>query len=344
MRAALLYGPGDLRLEELPAEEPGAGEVVLRLRSAMTCGTDVKTYRRGHPSVRSYPTRLGHEFAGEVRAVGPGVGGFAVGDEVFCANSAPCGACFQCERGRLSLCEDLLYLLGGFAEEIRVPARIVSANLHRLPAGLSMKLGPLAEPLACAAHGIDRAGIEPGDSVAIVGGGSLGLMLCALARRAGGRPIVLDPHQERLGLAMRFGALATIQAERGPADADRVRDLTEGRGAGQVFEAVGRPESWELAIAMARPGGTVNLFGGCPAGTDVRLPTVRAHYEEVLLQGTYHHTPRHVAEALSILAEGRLPWSDLCGPSVGLEQLEDALTGRLGGPRGRKYRVQMEPG
>jgi L-iditol 2-dehydrogenase len=339
MRAALLYGPGDLRIEDVPAEAPGAGEVILRVRSALTCGTDVKMYRRGHPAVRSYPTRFGHEFAGEVGAVGPGVSAFTPGAEMFCANSAPCGACFQCGRGRFSLCEDLLYLLGGFAEEVRVPARIVSANLHRLPAGLSVELAALAEPLACAAHGVDRAGIEPEDSVAIVGGGSLGLMLCALVRRAGGRPILLDPHEERLGLAMRFGARATIQAERGPADVDRVGDLTEGRGADQVFEAVGRPESWELAIAMARPGGTVNLFGGCPAGTHVRVPTARAHYEEVLLQGTYHHTPRHVAEALSILAEGGFPWSDLCGPSVGLDQLEDALTGRLGGPRGRKYRV-----
>jgi L-iditol 2-dehydrogenase len=339
MRAALLYGPGDLRVEHLPSEEPGPGEVILRVRSALTCGTDVKAYRRGHPSMRSYPSRFGHEFAGEVAAVGPGVAGFASGDEVFCANSAPCGACFQCRRRRFSLCEDLRYLLGGFAEEVRVPARIVAANLHRLPAGLPMALAPLAEPLACAAHAVDRAGIEPADSVAIVGGGSLGLMLCALARRAGGRPLVLDPHRERLHLAAGFGAVATIQAERGPADVDRVRDLTDGRGAGQVFEAVGRPASWELAVAMARPGGTVNLFGGCPAGTTVRVPTARLHYQEVLLQGTYHHAPRYVAEALSILAEGGRPWSRLCGPRVGLERLADALAGRLRAPGESKYRV-----
>jgi L-iditol 2-dehydrogenase len=339
MRAALLYGPGDLRVEDLPDEEPGPGEVVLRVRSALTCGTDVKAYRRGHPSVRSYPARFGHEFAGEVRAVGPGVAAFAPVDEVFCANSAPCGVCFQCRRQRFSLCEDLQYLLGGFAEEVRVPARIVAANLHHLPAGLPMALAPLAEPLACAAHAVDRASIEPADSVAIVGGGSLGLMLCALARRAGGRPALLDPHQERLDLAAEFGAVATVQAKRGQADVDRVRDLTDGRGAGQVFEAVGRPEAWELAVAMARPGGTVNLFGGCPVGTAVHIPTARVHYQEVLLQGTYHHTPGYVAAALSVLAEGGPPWSRLCGPSVGLERLGEALAGRLHRPGAGKYRV-----
>lgn len=338
MRAALLYGPGDLRVAEIPLENPAAGEVALRIRAAHSCGTDVKMYLRGHPSLGGYPARFGHEFAGEVRAVGPGVSAFAPGDEVFCANSAPCGTCFQCARGRFSLCEDLLYLLGGFADEIIVPERIVSTNLHLLPPGLPMALAPIAEPLACAVHAVDRTRVEPGDTVAVVGGGSMGLMLCALAHRAGGRPIVLDPHPERLDLARRFGATATIEASRGPDDVQRVRQMTDGRGAARVFEAVGRPESWELAIAMAMPGGTVNLFGGCAEGTSIRVPTARIHYEEVALQATYHHTPGHIEQALSILAEGALPWGDLRGLRIGLDQLEEALSGRLG-PQSAKFTV-----
>jgi L-iditol 2-dehydrogenase len=340
VKAALLHGPADLRIEEVAAPEPGRGEVVLAIRAALTCGTDRKTYHRGHPALGPYPARFGHEFAGVVAAVGEDVAGFSLGDHVFCADSAPCGACLQCRGGRPNLCEDLLYLLGGFAEQILVPARLVAQNLHLLPAAVGPALAPLAEPLACALHAVDRAGITPGDGVAIVGGGALGLMLCALVRRAGGRPIVLDPHRERLDLAERFGAEGAVRAERGPADVDRLkRALPGGSGADQVFEAVGRPEAWELAIELARPGGVVNLFGGCPRGSRVPVSTYRVHYEELRLQGSYHHTPRCIARALELLAAGPPPWAELCGPRIGLDALEAALTGALDTALLGKYRV-----
>jgi L-iditol 2-dehydrogenase len=341
VRAALLHGPGDLRIATLPDPAPGPGEVVLAIRSALTCGTDVKTVRRGHPSIARYPSRLGHEFAGVVEAVGPGVDAVVTGDVVFCGNSAPCGACHQCRRGRESLCEDLLYLLGGFGEKLLVPERIAKVNLHRLPPALDVGLAPLAEPLACAVHAVDAVAPRPGDAVAVVGGGSLGLLLCALCASAGALPIVLDPHPERLARAPAFGAVHTVQATRGEGDVRRVRGLTEGRGADLVFEAVGRPEAWELAVAMASPGGTVNLFGGCARDATFTVPTARVHYEEVTLLGTYHHAPRYIAEALATLAEGRWPWAELCGPAISLDQLPDALAGRLGPPVAPKYRVEV---
>jgi L-iditol 2-dehydrogenase len=339
MRAALLHGPGDLRIETLPEPEPGAGQVVLEIRSALTCATDVKSVLRGHPSIARYPSRLGHEFAGVVSRVGEGVEAFRRGDEVFCGNSAPCGACHQCARGRESLCEDLLYLLGGFADELLVPERVVERNVHRLPAGLELRLAPLAEPLACAIHAFDAADVRSGDPVAIVGGGSLGLMLCALAAAAGGRPILLDPHKERLARASDFGAVETILATRGPKDVERLRERTSGRGAELVIEAVGRPETWELAVEMAAPGGTVNLFGGCPGGTRFTVATARVHYEQVRLLGTHHHAPRYIALALEMLAAAERPWPLLCGPLIDLDQLPDALAGRLDSPVPPKYTV-----
>lgn len=345
MKAAFLFGPADLRIEEVAAPEPGPGEAVLAIRAALTCGTDRKMYHRGHPALGPYPSRFGHEFAGIVAAVGQDVAGFSPGDQVFCANSAPCGACVQCRSGRPNLCEDLLYLLGGFAEQLLVPARLVARNLHRLPAGVSLQLAPLAEPLACALHAVDRAAVTPGDGVAIVGGGALGLMLCALVRRVGGRPIVLDPHQERLELAERFGAEAVVRAERAPADVDRLkRALGDSGGADQVFEAVGRPEAWELAIEMARPGGVVNLFGGCPRDSRVPVSTYRVHYQELRLQGSYRHTPRCIARALELLAAGPPPWAELCGPRIGLDALEAALTGALDTALLGKYRVVPQDG
>jgi len=336
----MLFGPADLRIVEVPAPEPRPGEVVLAIRAAHTCGTDRKMYLRGHPALGPYPSRFGHEFAGVVAAVGAEVARVSPGDHVFCANSAPCGGCFQCRKGQPNLCEDLLYLFGGFAEQILVPARIVAQNLHPLPAGLDLELAPVAEPLACALRAVDGAGIAAGDRVAIVGAGALGLMLCALVRRTEGRPIVLDPHQERLDLAKRFGAEETIRAARTSTDVDRLKRATPGhRGADQVFEAVGRPAAWELAIEMARPGGVVILFGGCPRDSRVAVPTYRVHYEEVRLQGSYHHTPRSIAQALTLLAEEPTPWGELRGPRIGLDDLAGALDGAYDAAPLGKYLV-----
>jgi L-iditol 2-dehydrogenase len=330
MRAARLHAPGDLRIERVPDPTAGPGEVVLSIAAAMSCATDVKSVDRGHPSIAGYPSPLGHEFAGIVESIGAGVEHMRPGDAAFCGDSAPCGRCFQCRRGRENLCEDLLYLLGGFGERLLVPERIVGTTLLPLPGGLDVRLAPLAEPLACVVHAHDAVDVRPGDAVVVLGGGSLGLMLCAVAASAGARPIVLDPHDERLARAPAFGAAEIVRAERGPADVAAVQALTAGRGAPVVFEAVGRPDAWELAVAMACPGGTVNLFGGCGRDTRFTAPTQRVHYEEVKLLGTYHHAPRHLARALEILAEGQWPWARLCGPEIGLDELPGALAGQLG--------------
>jgi L-iditol 2-dehydrogenase len=331
VKAAVLYAPGDLRVEAVPEPAPGPGEVVLEIGAALSCGTDVKSVARGHPSIAGYPSRLGHEFAGTVRAAGEGVA-WAPGERVFCGNSAPCGACRPCRRGRESLCEDLEYLLGGFAEQVLVPQRIAAKNLHRIPGGLDFRLAALAEPLGCVVHALDV--VAAGETAVVLGAGSLGLMHCALLASGGARVTVLDPHPERLAVAERFGAAETIVAERGPADVDQVPG-----GADLVVEAVGRPEAWELAVAMAVPGGTVNLFGGCARDSTFTIPTARVHYDEVTLTGTYHHAPRYLARALEILAAGAWPWTELLGPEIPLEDLPAALAGRLHEPPPAKYTV-----
>ena len=335
MRALILHGPGDLRLEPVDDPEPGPGEVVVAVAAALTCATDAKMMRRGrHPALPLPPTPFGHEAAGAVDAVGPGVEGVRTGDRVVVANSAPCDVCFYCRRGRPGLCEDLVYLTGAFAERLRVPARIVARNLMPLPEGLPPEHGAMAEPLACAVRTAERSAAAPGDAVAVLGGGVQGQFLTALMAARGCAVTLCDPHAGRRERALRFGAAEVREAPRDAMAADRVRrEMNGGRGADVVFEAVGRPEAWELAAALARPGGEVNFHGGCPSGTVVTLPTAPLHYQEVRVQGSYHHTPVTLRRALALLAEGAAPWAELLGAPIGLEEVPGLLAAGSGEKR-----------
>jgi L-iditol 2-dehydrogenase len=335
MRAVVLYGKEDARLERVPLPEPGPGEVRVRIGAALTCGTDLKVFRRGyHAKMIVPPAIFGHELAGVIDAVGPGVEAWAPGDRVVAANSAPCGGCFYCGIGREELCEDLLFLNGAYAEAVVVPERIVRTNLLRVPDGLPLEAAALAEPLACAVHGAEETGIRQGETVAILGAGPLGLLLARCAVLAGARVLVVGRRAERLGIARRLGAAETLNVEAGGEPAAWVRERTGGRGADRVIEAVGRTEAWELAIALVRKGGTANLFGGCPAGTSIPLDTGRLHYDALTLLGSFHHTPRAVREALRLLAEGRVRGELLVQERIGLEALPGRLAelARGGGP------------
>ena len=295
MRALILHGPGDLRLEDVPDPVPGDGDVLLQVEVALTDGTDLKAYRRGHPVLLGeLPSPFGHEVCGI---------DVATGRRVVAANSAPCGRCAACRRGQETICEHLLPLLNGaYAELLLVPERIASKNLLPVPPGLSPEVAALAEPLACCLHGIDVACVEHGQTVAVVGLGPIGLMLCACVADAGARPVAVGSREERRALAPSFGAVL--------ADAD---------GADVVIEAAGTVEAWERALSLVRPGGTVLAFGGLPRDARVAVDPYRIHYEEVRLVGAFHHTPRQFRAALAFLASGAHPFERLVTHEVGLE-------------------------
>ena len=327
MRALMLHGPGDLRLEEVPHPAPGPGEIVVRPEAALTCATDAKMLRAGaHPALGPLPAPLGHELAGTVAAVGDGVAWPRPGDRVVVANSAPCGACPRCLEARPNLCERIVYLTGAFAELVLVPAAIVRRNVIALPDGLAPEPAAMTEPLACAVHAAGRVEAGPGATVLVLGGGVQGQFMTALLARRGCRVLVADPHPERRERALRFGAAGALEAPRDEAAVARARRATPGgRGADAVVEAVGRSETWRIAAALARPGGEVLLHGGCPAGSEVALPTGPLHYEELTLRGSYHHSPSAVREALSLLAGGALPAAELLGAPVGLAEVPALL-------------------
>jgi L-iditol 2-dehydrogenase len=292
VKAALLYAPGDLRVEEVPRPEPGPGDVLVQVEVALTDGTDLKTYRRGHPVLLSTsPAPFGHEFCGIVDD-----------RRVVAANSAPCGVCDGCTRSEQ--CRELEFLAGAYAEWIVVPERIALTNLHEVPRGLAPEVAALVEPLACCLRGVERARIEAGDTVAILGAGPIGLMLAACVADAGGWPVVVGGRPERVALVPEFGG-----------------EPGDGRGADVVIEAAGTADAWRDAVAMVRPGGTVVMFGGLARDASPTVDAYRLHYEELTIRGAFHHTPATVRAALGFLASGAYPWSSLITHRVLLEEL-----------------------
>jgi L-iditol 2-dehydrogenase len=340
VRAQVFYGPGDLRFEDAPVPEPAPGEVVLRIEAALTCGTDVKTLRRGHPvMIPHVPTIFGHEFAGTVAAVGSGVRSVRPGDRAVAANSAPCGTCAACRRGRPNLCDDLLFVNGAYAEYIALPPRLVTENLVTVPPTAQAARIAFAEPVACCLRAMDAAEVGAGETVVVMGHGPLGLLLGLLARAAGARVALAGKTGPRLERARRLGFAACVDVA---ATADPVSAVREAAGGDVrcVLEATGRPEAWEQAMAIAGKGATVVFFGGCAPGTSVRLDTRRVHYEELRLLGVFHHTPALIRRAVGMLADGTLDPTPLVTHEMGLGDVPKALDLMS---RGQALKVLIRP-
>jgi L-iditol 2-dehydrogenase len=339
MKAQVFHGPGDLRFEEMPVPEPGPGEIVMRVEAALTCGTDVKVLRRGHPvMIPHVPTVFGHEFAGSVARVGSGVAGLREGDRVVAANSAPCGACRYCRAGRENLCEHLLFVNGAYGEYLALPPRLVTTNVVRLGPTLPARRAAFAEPLACALLGIERARVEAGMTVAVIGQGPLGCLLALVAAQRGARPLLVGKPGWRLDRIRELGIAECLEA--GGDLAASLRAAAGGDGVDVAVDATGLPDVWEQAVASVGRGGTVVFFGGCAPGTTVTLDTRRIHYEELALVGAFHHTPAFIREAVALLESEALVPDGLLTHTMGLADVPKAL-GLM--ERGQALKVLIEP-
>lgn len=323
--AALLYGQENLRLEEVADPTPAAGEVVIQVGTATTCGTDLKVWRRGgHAKMLKPPTLFGHEAAGRIVALGAGVTGWQVGDRVVANNSAPCMECFFCQRQEYSLCPNLTWNNGTFAQYLKIPASIVQHNLLQIPDDLPWELAAMTEPLACVLHGVARSHIQPKDKVVVLGDGAIGLMfVAALADTA--EVLLWGGNDRRLEIGKKLGAAQTFNYHQIPDIPSVVKELTQGWGADVVIEATGVPSVWETAIACARPGATVNLFGGCPRDTSITVNTEQLHYSELTLKGVFHNTPKYVRSALSLIASRKIPFELLISEQRPLKDLEQVF-------------------
>jgi L-iditol 2-dehydrogenase len=291
---------------------------------ALTCGTDLKVWKRGyHARMIQPPSLFGHELAGVIEETGKNVnGGVQPGMRVLPANSAPCDTCFFCRKGQPNLCEDLLFNNGAYAEYIRIPGRIVRQNMIEIPDGISFKDAAMAEPLACVLRGIRETGVHPGDTVVVIGCGPIGLKFIRILSQRKVRVIAIGKRRSQMKAAERLGATAAFDVDKIENPVELVRQLTEGgRGADSVIEAVGRAITWEWALQMVRKGGTVNLFGGCPTGTEVKIDPAALHYSEITIKSTFHHTPQFMREAMDTIARGEIRSSDFITGEVTLEGL-----------------------
>lgn len=323
MTAAVLYGKEDVQIESVDVPQIGRGDVLVRVRAALTCGTDVKVFRRGyHARMIVPPALFGHELGGDIVAMGKDVRGFKVGQRVVAANSAPCGECFYCQRNQENLCEDLLFNNGAYAEYIRIPERIVRKNMYEVPDHVSYQDAALVEPLACVLRGLEESGVRPGDTVAVIGLGPIGMMFVRLAKAVfNARVIAIGRRPQQLQRAARMGADETVLNCEGADVVGPVHEMTGGRGADVVIEAVGMPEVWQLAIRLLRRGGVVNFFGGCPDGTHLNLDTNLLHYSELTCKASFHHTPALIRKALDLVSRGYVGAKDFVNHSEPLTNL-----------------------
>ncbi len=339
MRAAILLGKEQISVENVAPRPLKSGEARIRIEAALTCGTDLKVFKRGyHAKMIIPPALFGHEFAGVISELAPDVAGWSVGDRIAVANSAPCGQCFSCRNHQENLCDDLLFLNGAYAKSIVIPARLVQKNLLRLKPETDFCDAALVEPLACVVQGVEDTRLRRGQRMLVIGAGPIGLMFVALARHLGCHVTVAGRGKKRLEIARRLGAelVLNVSERSGLSDA-----VPRGEGFDVVIEAVGKPETWEAAVRLVRKGGTVNFFGGCPSGTTVSLDTGLIHYSNLTLLASFHHTPRTVRRALEFIEAGVVRADDFVDGECSLTELPMLFRSMASGNRSVKTLVRV---
>lgn len=315
MKVGTWRGGPKFSVDDVADPTPGRGQALITVRAAGICGTDIHATQGLFPWTP--PMVMGHEYTGVVQDVGPGVSKRLIGRAVACEPSYGCGECGECAEGRVSQCRRCTRV-GGFAERVALPV----ANLHPLPRGLDPVTAAMTEPAACCLAGLEQFTIPRGATVLVIGGGIMGLLTMVLAGRRGAKRLLLsDPIAERRAMAKRLGAAVTID----PAVEDlkaRIAELTRGRGADVVCEAVGKPELVAEALTLVRPGGVLQLVGVNPKGSRLPLDLFDVHYREIRIHGAYGRG-RSFRRALRLMP--KLGVRPLVTAKFPLAKIEDAF-------------------
>jgi L-iditol 2-dehydrogenase len=347
MKAARLYGSGDLRVDEVDEPRAGTGEIVVRIRAGQVCGTDVRMFKQGAKAASSErPLTLGHEIAGVIEEVGEGVTRYSAGMRVAVAPNYGCGVCDVCVSGNTQMCPDSealgVTLDGGFAELMRVPAAAVrQGNVTPLPDHVSFQEAALVEPLSCVYNAFERNDPHPGDVVLIIGAGPIGLMHAKLYLMAGAGVVIMNDL-----LAHRLELCKSIEPDivtTGPDDLERVLgERSRGRGADIVITAAPAPATHQLALDLVAPNGTVSLFGGLPKDREVvPINTNLIHYKQIWVTGTTRQSLRQYRRTLELIERGLVNLDGLVTRTVGLSEVGEVLDDTMNS-RGLKNGILVE--
>ena len=299
MKVAKYLGIEEIKIVEEDISAIGPGELLIEVKAAGICGTDLKAYLHGHPYFTP-PCVLGHEFSGVVAQAGEEAG-FEEGDRVVAAPYLGCGRCRLCLRGLEELCADKSFIEGAFQEYIRLPKRIVKNGTFPIPEGVDFTVASLAEPLACAINGVQRDEVKKGDKVLIIGAGPMGLLLAILAQVEGGDVLVSELGKERLEAAQELGFEVANPREK--EFEGRINRWTKGFGADLVIVAVGITQVVEEGFSHLAPGGRMLLFGGLPKGSSLNVDSFLIHYKEITLLGSFGFSADHFKEAVRLIGE-----------------------------------------
>lgn len=336
MLQAILIKPHKIELRETPTPEPSGNEILLKVRSALTCGTDLKAYLRGH-KLTPMPGPLGHEYSGIVAKTGRNVKKFKEGDPVMGVHSMPCLICPYCKKGLYHLCERIMdtKAIGAYAEYLLIPEHIVKHNLFHKPDSLTFNESALIEPLSCVVHPYKKINLQRIDNALIIGVGAIGLMHLKTLSIEGIRVFVTDLNEERLEIARKMGASGTFLPDQ---LTGFIEKETEGIGFDLLVECTGQVEIWENSVNLVRRGGMIILFGGCKSGTFVNYSTHRLHYDEITLMGSFHFTPADVKKAYHLLTEKKIDLSSLITAEYPLREIQEVFK-LLAKGKGIKYAI-----
>ena len=331
MRAGVYHGAGRVATEYVPVPEIAEGEVLIQVAACGICGTDLKKIQHGF--IRP-PQIFGHEVAGTIVAVGSAVHRWKEGDRVVSFHHVPCGACFYCDRRLFSQCPAYKKVGltagfepngGGFAEYVRAMPWIVERGMVEIPAGISFEEATFVEPVNTCLKAVEKARIEPGETVVVIGQGPIGLILMLLARRAGARVLTTDPMAERRAVSERLGAAGAFDPL-ALSVAEEVRKFTAGRGADAVLVAVPLPAALTEALAIARPGGRVLLFAQNDPHMKIEFPAADVGVEEKEILGSYSAALDRQEESANLIFSRTLPVSALITHRFSLEEFGAALS------------------
>ncbi len=347
MLAAKLHAPGELRVEETEIPTISENEILLQVKSAAICGTDLRLYRYGNPVItKKTPRILGHEFSGVITKAGRNVKGCKEGEAVTVAPNIGCGICNQCVRGNTHLCPDYralgIHLDGGFAEYVRIPeAAIRQGNVSKLPPGVSFVEAALNEPLSCVYNGFLQYKVKPGDTVLIIGAGPIGVMHAKLANMAGAAKVILtDLLEERLALSRQVESkVITVNNKE---LREKIEKLTYGHGVDVCITACPSPQAQKEALELTAMGGRVNFFGGLPAGKElVTLNTNLIHYKQLVVTGSTRASLSSFRQTLKFIAEDLVDIKGLVSNQYPLTRINEAFQAAEQG-RGLKNVIVFE--